>query len=297
MSEVDEILGTSNNNPYSTNINANNYKHNNKKAWVEQQKKDRQQVYDTMDRMATIVSNDNQKFQEYLNIQSRFSKYSVGNCLVILEKAPKSTHIKDKESWEDKGIDLIENPKHIMILEPVKNNGVIYYNPKKVYDISQTNSPKQDENINYNVRAILQALLYECPVPRKAVETLSNGQIGSEYNQTDNVLYVCKNMDIETLFRTFCQEIAKIEMKDELNGNMKNFKSYCISYMLCKKYGIDVSSFNFSSLPSELTTLNDPVEIRKTIGEIRDDFEKINDKMVDYFEMKNEEKKKANPER
>lgn len=296
MNEVDEILGT-NNNSYSTNIKANNYKSKKQNTWREQQNKDRQEIYDTMDRMAKIVGKDNQKFQEYLNIQSKFAKYSVGNCLVILEKAPKSTQIKDQQAWLDKGIDLIENPQHIMILKSVKSNGTIYYNPKKVYDISQTNSPKQEDNINYNARAILEALLHECPVPRKAVEILPNGEIGSEYNQKDNILYVCKNMDIETLFKTFYQEMAKIEMKDELDGNMKNFKSYCISYMLCKRYGIDVSSFNFPNLPQEITELNEPVDIRRAIGEIRDKFETINDRMSDYFEMKKEEKKKSTPER
>ena len=85
--EVNEILGTGKNNNFSTNYNTK--RQNN---WQEQQRKDRQDIYDTMDRMAMIVGNDGNKFKEYLDVQSRFSKYSVGNSLVILEKAPNSTH-------------------------------------------------------------------------------------------------------------------------------------------------------------------------------------------------------------
>lgn len=299
MSEIDEILGTrnnNNNNNYTTNRN-NNYKPN-KNSWKEQQNKDRQAVYDTMDRMATIVGNDSTKFQEYLDIQSRFAKYSVGNCLVILEKAPNSTQIKDKQSWNEKGIELKENAKAIKILEPSKSNGRTYYNPKDVFDITQTNSTKKEENtINHGDRKLLEALLFDCKVPRKAVDTLQNGEIGSEYNKNENILYVCKGMDRETLFQTLCQEMGNIEMQDEENSNIKSFRSYCISYMICKRYGIDVSNFNFENLPQEITSKKEPKEIRWEIDKIRNSFEKINNRMTDYFDMSSKEKNKSVPER
>lgn len=296
MSEIDEILGTNNNNNnYTTNRN-NNYKPKNN--WKEQQNKDRQAVYDTMDRMATIVGNDSTKFQEYLDIQSRFAKYSVGNCLVILEKAPNSTQIKDKQSWNEKGIGLKENAKAIKILEPSKNNGRTYYNAKDVFDITQTNSAKKEETaINYGDRKLLEALLFDCKVPRKAVDTLQSGEIGSEYNKNENILYVCKGMDRETLFQTLCQEMGNIEMQDEENSNIKSFRSYCISYMICKRYGIDVSNFNFENLPQEITSKKEPKEIRLEIDKIRNSFEKINNRMTDYFDMSSKEKNKSVPER
>ena len=87
VDEVDEILGTRGNNNSSKNYNT-QYNTKRQNNWKEQQNKDRQDIYNTMDRMAKIVGNDGEKFREYLDIQSRFSKYSVGNSLVILEKAP-----------------------------------------------------------------------------------------------------------------------------------------------------------------------------------------------------------------
>lgn len=120
MDEINEILGTTpKTNNYSTNRNYNNYQKKN--SWKEKQAQDRQEIYDTMDRMALIVSNDSEKFKQYLDVQSNFTKYSVGNCLVILEKAPNSTQIKDKVSWEEKDISLVQNPKAIKILEPSKS--------------------------------------------------------------------------------------------------------------------------------------------------------------------------------
>lgn len=299
VNEVDEILGNNQEtNNYSNNRNNKNYKPNNKQNnWKEQQNKDRQAIYDTMDRMAKIIGNDGQKFQQYLDIQSRFAKYSIGNCLVIQEKAPYSTQIKDKKSWNEKGIELKENPKEIKILEPSKSNNRTYYNPKIVYDISQTNSSIQENTPNYSDRKLLEALLYDCKVPRKAVDKLPNGEIGSEYNKDENILYVCKGMEREWLFQTLCQEMSNIEMKDEENSNIKSFKSYCVSYMICKRYGIDVSNYNFNDLPKEITDKTDPKEIRAEIEKVRSNFEKINSRMTDYFEMTSKEKSKKIPER
>lgn len=290
--EVNEILGTGKNNNFSTNYNTK--RQNN---WQEQQRKDRQDIYDTMDRMAMIVGNDGNKFKEYLDVQSRFSKYSVGNSLVILEKAPNSTHVKDKNAWLEKGIELNNSAKGIKILEPVKNKGAIYYNPKVVYDISQTNAPKQDNVINYGDRVLLKALLHNCDVPREAVEKLPSGEIGAEYDKENNKLYVCKGMDRETLFQSLSQEMGNIELKDEEKSNMNYFISYCTSYMICKRYGIDVSNYVFKELPNEITNQKDGKGIRMELDKIRDNFEKVNTRMLDYFDMSSREKNKTVPER
>lgn len=290
--EVNEILGTGKNNNFSTNYNTK--RQNN---WQEQQRKDRQDIYDTMDRMAMIVGNDGNKFKEYLDVQSRFSKYSVGNSLVILEKAPNSTHIKDKNAWLEKGIELNNSAKGIKILEPVKNKGATYYNPKVVYDISQTNAPKQDNVINYGDRVLLKALLHNCDVPREAVEKLPSGEIGAEYDKENNKLYVCKGMDRETLFQSLSQEMGNIELKDEEKSNMNYFISYCTSYMICKRYGIDVSNYVFKELPNEITNKKDGKGIRMELDKIRDNFEKVNTRMLDYFDMSSREKNKTVPER
>ena len=229
VDEVDEILGTGGNNNSNKSYNT-QYNTKRQNNWKDQQNKDRQEIYDTMDRMAMIVGNDGEKFREYLDIQSRFAKYSVGNRLVILEKAPESTHIKDKNSWLEKGVELNGNPKGIKILEPSKSNGRTYYNPKVVYDISQTNAPKQETTINYGDRVLLKALLHNCDVPREAVEKLPNGEIGSEYDKDKNKLYVCKGMDRETLFQTLSQEMGNIELKNEEKSNLNYFISYCTSW-------------------------------------------------------------------
>lgn len=294
MNQIDEILGTTNKSSYSTNKKHNNHPQRNN--WKEEQNSIRQKIYDTMDRMAVIVSNDTTKFRQYLDVQSRFSKYSTGNCLVILEKAPNSTHIKDEQAWNDKGIELLSNAKSIEIFELKETEKGRYYNPKSVYDISQTNAPKEEFVKNYNTRKLLEAIIENCDVPTLAVDKLQNGDIGCEYNKSENVLYICRNMHKDLLFQTLFQEIGNIEMKNEKESNIKAFRSYCISYLMCQKYGIDVSSFEFNALPNEITSQDEPKKIRGELNKIRTCFEKIDEKIVNHLQQ-NKEKKKSVLER
>ena len=141
----------------------------------------------------------------------------------------------------------------------------------------------------------------ECDVPRKAVNTLNDGSISSEYNKTENVLYVCRGMDRELLFSSLYREMASIEMKDIQDSELKSFRCYCISYMLCKRYGISVDNFKFSELPKEIVNKTEGKEIRQELEKIRNNYEKINSRIIDYFDISNKnkenEKKKSVQER
>ena len=137
-----------------------------------------------MNRKTTEIIKSGDDFRKYLDIQSKFYKHSVGNCLVLLDKMPNATQIKDVQSWNEKDIYVKEGEVGIKILEPVKSNGRIFYNPKEVFDISQTNCEIPETTISYGDRRLLEAVLNGCDVPRKAVDTLSDGSISSEYNKS-----------------------------------------------------------------------------------------------------------------
>ena len=57
------------------------------------------------------------------------------------------------------------------------------------------------------------------------------------------------------------------------------------------------SNYAFNDLPSEITSQKEGKEIRMELDKIRDNFEKVNSRMLDYFEMSSKEKNKTVPER
>ncbi len=287
MNEIDDLLGTSNNNNYK--------KQNSKNNWKEQNKK-RNDAYRKMDEMSFKIIKDGDMFKQYLNILNRFEKYSVGNCLLILETEPNAIQIKEKKDWIDKGYDTIENAKSMTILEPNKVDGKVYYNPKDEYDISQTNAPIP-KGKTYTNKEMLLAIFSICDkenVTREVVDILPSGNKGAEYIESENKLYMCRGLKPEYLIKTVIQEIARIEMKNFENSEMKEFKTYCISYMICKKYGLDISKFDFSNLPKDLINKAKGKEIREELDDIRTNFIEINSKVAEYFEK--EEKSKKNKE-
>ena len=74
-------------------------------------------------------------------------------------------------------------------------------------------------------------------------------------------------------------------------------KAILIILLVIVLHGIDVSNYAFKDLPSEITSQKDGKGIRMELDKIRDNFEKVNTRMLDYFDMSSKEKNKVVPER
>ena len=62
-----------------------------------------------------------------------------------------------------------------------------------------------------------------------------------------------------------------------------------------------LENFNFSELPQEITSKVETKEIRQELEKMRNNYEKINSRIIDYFDINNKnkdnEKKKSIQER
>lgn len=280
----DEIIGGgSNNKPSPQNQPFN------KEEWVKKKQEEKSKAYEMIDKAAKEIVESPEKFKQYLDIQARFDKYSIGNALLIVEQMPTAKQIKDYDSWKEAGAYINKNAKAITILEPgdsyTKADGTtsVSFNPKKVFDISQTNAKQNEKNNQYDDKIMLKAFLHECPVDIKAVDELSDINKGAEWNKEDNVLYIRRGLESPIIFNVVATELAKVGLETTGNQEMDNFKSYCASYLVCRKHNIDVSSFNFDNLPETLKNMN-TADIRNTLGDIRGTMEDINSRMSNYFE-------------
>ena len=255
---------------------SNNYKSNyNKEEWIKRKNRERDETYRKIDISAEKTLKDEKLFKQYLDIQSRFASYSVGNVLLISLQMPNVTVFKDKDAWNKKGINLKDNAKSFVILEPSSpyerpdGTKATYYNPKKMYDISQTDSKPSDKAKVYGTEELLRAFIHDCPTTIKCVDELKDNTLGAEYDKTEDILYICKGLDENVMFQAISSELAKISMNNREENVLLDFESYCVSYMICKKYGIDVSNYNFDVLPPEVQEMN-VTQFREELGVIRD---------------------------
>lgn len=273
----------------------------NKDEWAKKKQAERQELYDLADKTAEAIKDNPEKFKEYLNVQAQFAIYSVNNALLISAQMPTATQIKEYEDWRKVKAFVKKSPTWVKILEPgdtytrADGTQATSYNPKRMLDISQTNAKPKEQTTGYDDKTMLKAFLHDCPVDIKVIDDIPDNK-GAEWNKEDNVLYIRRGLEAPTVFNAISIELAKVGLKETGNVELDNFKSYCASYLVCKKHGIDVSSYNFDNLPQDLKNM-EISEIKNTLGDIRGTMEDMNSRMNEYFESISKAPKNRNYER
>ena len=154
--------------------------------------------------------------------------------------------------------------------------------------ISETNSKPNIKS--YDKKFILQALLHECPVTIKAVDSLENNKV-CEWNKEDNVLYICRNDDADLIIKSVATELAKVgfvENNHDIDIDIDNEKADCVSYMICKKYGIDASINSIDNLCSKYSNMENP-DIANDLTSMKEVLLDINNRMSNYLDEKRRE--------
>lgn len=218
-------------------------------------KAQREAIYSMVEQMTTAVSTNGQRFQAYLDLQARLENYSVNNGLLILSQCPQATQLRDFDGWRMKGAMVKRGQQGISILEPGRQyttaDGRIgtYYEVKSVFDISQTNAATIEKKPVYDYNTMTLALIAKRPVPINMVDRQSGG---AAYDAASRKITVQRGMDFDSMFCCVSAALAQAEI--HLRGEnpcspVATFRSYCVSYMMCKKYGLDVTRYNFSPMP------------------------------------------------
>ena len=281
MDNIDNIVSEANPNNQTKKLD--------KSEWVKKKQEERKSAFDLIEKTATEIVNDSGKFKTYLDVQSRMNKYSVGNALLITAQMPNATQLKEFSDWKEAGAFIKKNESSIIVLEPgesyTRNNGTqaIYYNPKKMFDVSQTTLTQNNKFNDYDDKVKLTAMLKDCHVNIKVVDEIPEMDRVAKWNKQDNILYVKRGCETKNIFKELSEELARATLEETENPSLDNFKCKCISYMLCKKYNIDVSTFNFDVIPDSLKNMNSN-EIRSELATMRSAMEDINMRMSQHFE-------------
>ena len=116
MNDFDQIMANANSNTTKSN------KSFDKNAWRERKQQERQAVYDLMDKTADEIKTDINKYKQYLDVQGRFDKYSVGNALVISASLPTATQLKEFDDWKEAGAFIKKGENGLFILKHSTGN-------------------------------------------------------------------------------------------------------------------------------------------------------------------------------
>ena len=298
MNDFDEILNT----PEQSTPQDNG----GKQPWQIEAEENRQFAYATIDKSLGEFAQGNGDMQSYLDTQSRFDHYSARNALLILDQRPDAAKIGDYNYWKDNGVFIKKQEKnnYIVILEPgneyTREDGSIgqYYNAKKMYDVTQTTSKNRVPAVNHDERQLLKALINNPPVPIKTVEELPNG-VGAFYDHDNKVIEVRKGMSATDIFKSVSLELAHAEFaaaNENYSRDSMAMNAYCVSYMLCKKNGIDTKGYNFENI-SKTFEGKETQEIGAELSQLRDANLSISSRMAKVLEPANKAPKQQGQER
>ena len=254
----------------------------NKEDYAEYKKEEKKQIYELMDSEAQKVGEDVNEFKKYLDNQSKFGKYSVGNVLLITAQMPQAMELKDLNSWANEKAYKRKFEKPVKIFEPkdsyMREDGSIVtnYNVKNVYDVSQVNPRRTINRIKFNDKILLKILLNSSLSTIKVVDEIPNTEKKAFYDLNSNTLFVARRANTPDIFYEITEALGKQEIgeKDIKDVN----KAYCVSYMICKKYDIPTEKFDFSEIMSDFNGL-DPKAIRAELEPIKIAIENIETRM------------------
>lgn len=266
-----------------------------KEVWAAKKKAERDEVYALADATAEAVCADGSKFRNYLDVQATFRNYSATNALLILATKPDARRLGDKDFWRDQGV-YIKRQEFGRPIKIVESNGEytrddgsigVSYNIKRVYDISQTTArTRAPQAVFHDARALLNALIYKRPAPVQSVDELPNG-IDAVYDREQNAVFVRRGLSANDLFCGLSKALAQAELArtgEEYTEENAGFKAQCVSYILGKEFGVDVSGYAFEA-PADFLRTDDPQTIRVELTDIRDTAYDISARMMRSLEQ------------
>ena len=92
----------------------------NKEEWAAQKQAQRKEAYELIDNTCAEMLSDGDAFQQYLEVQGRFDRYSVNNAILVSAQMPEATSLKDKNAWKQSRVYVNKDAQKVIILEPGK---------------------------------------------------------------------------------------------------------------------------------------------------------------------------------
>lgn len=269
-----------------------------REEWVQHKQQERRRLFDTIEEMADKTLTEPEALTDYLTMQSRLGKTSVGNTLLVISQRPDATYVSDYDDWQKKGRSVSKGEKALLVLEAdgeyTREDGSsgVSFKVKRVFDVSQTYGQPLRQKAIVPTKSLLRALITDTSVPVKLSDNVSR-EIGALYSHEEKTIYVARGLEGNSLFRFISCELAHAEM----NGNdpqLSCFVSSCSANIVCKRYGVDIPENDYIHENISNLSVQDKRNILGKIREIACDMSERIDKNIS---AEREQQKKDNPQR
>jgi len=270
----------------------------NKEEWATQKQEQRKAAYELIDTTCEKMMADGGAFQQYLDVQGHFDRYSVNNAILVSAQMPEATQLKDYGSWKQSRAYVDKDAQKVTILEPGKEyeredgSKAVGYNAKIVYDISQTSAKdRQQPQEAKTMRELVSAMIDASPVSFVPVDDL---ELPAFYDSAQQTIFIKTGLSEEQLFVSMAKEVsaAVFDFKHKESRDVSEFKSFCVAYMVSSRYGVDTKGFRFDNIPKEFAGM-ETQEFKGQLGSMRDVLGEIQSDMYKSLEKNKPPKSKG----
>lgn len=283
MSDLDKLLG-------EEKVTVSTVDGFNREEWIKRKQEDKEAAFSMLEEAANNLNNSD-TLTAYLEIQSKFDRYSVSNALLVSHQCPDATRLYDTKTLQAKGLYVKKGERAIIVLEPGKEykrqdgKAVAPYNAKRVFDISQTNAEQNhtQKPTGKDERSLVKALVKASPVSVQISYDLREG-IKAMYVPKNKTILIRRGMEGDEIFRSLAKEIAFARLdRGDYRRETSELAAQAIAYIVCKRMGVIPEPI--SSLDKDFLSLS-PKEKRSELSKVRDNANAIVNSLIKALEAK-----------
>ena len=210
-----------------------------------------------------------ERWQDWLDMQSRFHHYSFNNCLLIMRQCPDATRVAGYNAWRKLDRFVRKGEKGIWILAPMvyKTDGgdepgddttkrvLRGFKPVTVFDLSQTDGQDLPEvcirltgaeasGVYDELRTVAQSLGFTVE------EEYLDGGINGDCNYIDKRIRIEARNDGLQQVKTLAHELGHAILHEPGEGRpdsraLMELEAESVAYMVCQSLGIETSDYSF----------------------------------------------------
>jgi hypothetical protein len=210
-----------------------------------------------------------ERWTRYLDVQSRFPRYSTNNVLLIQAQMPDATRVAGYRAWQAMGHQVLAKESAIRVFAPMKYGKpdaakdeveleIRGFKLVPVFDVSQTTGPalpdivsKLDGRAPEGVFARLTAFAESLGFTVERPSTLESGANGDTDHREGRIRVATNNADAQQV-KTLAHEIGHALLHDpegvstrDMTRGLKELEAESVAYVTCRALGMETGEYSF----------------------------------------------------
>ena len=248
-----------------------------KEEYAALKKQEREETWMQIDGQAQSVFKGGASLQKFLDFMAgQYNMPKVPNLLLLYSQNPEVKLVKSFDEWKHDRRSLrtgVHGYTYIIDTKYEKDGEMRSgYAISKGYDITQTKGRPLEERPQRDIHTLLEAVLKNQNIRLQIADNLPD-KIQAQYIPNQRTIYIRNGMSEITTFHAINRELACAAL-DQHDGNYArnrvNAQAFCATYILGKRYGVDVSGFDLEKVAGiQEHGQKDPQELRLFLNDVR----------------------------